>query len=115
MRKCWEKKSTDRPTFAQLVPPLEAAVNKLCPDKSLIPQTQTAGDKPPQANPAALKQPQTSTQEPKAPPSLPKPAWQESGAPQAKPAAAAHSLKGPQVEPSSNIQGDGQHGAAVCY
>ncbi len=40
MHKCWEKKSKDRPTFAELVSKLQTALDKQCPDKSLIPKLQ---------------------------------------------------------------------------
>ena len=38
MRLCWERKSKDRPTFAALVPALQTALDKQCPDRSLIPK-----------------------------------------------------------------------------
>ncbi len=40
MNKCWEKKSKDRPTFAELVSKLQTALDKQCPDKSLMPKSQ---------------------------------------------------------------------------
>ena len=40
IRKCWEKKPKERPTFAELVPDLQRALDKQCPDKSLIPKSQ---------------------------------------------------------------------------
>ncbi len=112
MRKCWEKKSADRPTFAELVPLLHTAVNRLCPDRSLIPQPQAAGD---QAKPDVPKQPGASSQQPQAPPSLPKPAWQDSGTPPAKPATVVPSVKKQEVGPATNKQSDEQQGATVCH
>ncbi len=44
MRKCWETKSKDRPTFAALVPALHTALHKQCPDRSLIPKPQSLED-----------------------------------------------------------------------
>ncbi len=51
MLKCWEQKGSNRPTFANLVPPLQTAVDRLCPDKCLIPAVKS-GDKK-QATPKA--------------------------------------------------------------
>ncbi len=42
MRKCWEMKGKNRPTFAALVPVLHTALDKQCPDKSLIKRPQSS-------------------------------------------------------------------------
>ncbi len=51
MLKCWEHKGCNRPTFGKLVPPLQAAVDRLCPDKCLIPQVESSDKQ--QATPKA--------------------------------------------------------------
>ncbi len=76
MDKCWEKKGNDRPRFAELVPLLQTAVNRLCPDRSLIPQSQAEGDQQ-QINMVKAdvpKQAQASSHQIEVPPSLSNPA-----------------------------------------
>ncbi len=55
MRNCWQHKSADRPSFANLVKTMETALNKQCPDTALIARYE--GEVLPRTNPNSRQKP----------------------------------------------------------